>query len=319
MKPKVLLTRHLPAAVMDRLRAETELTADPDDRPWSRDALIAALPGHDALLCTLADRIDAELMDAAAGLRIVANFAVGVNNIDLAAAAERAILVSNTPDVLTDATADIAFGLLLAAARRFSAGERLVRSGTWAGWEPLQLLGGDVAGSTLGLVGLGRIGRAVARRARGFDMRLLYWNRTPLDPTREAELGLTRMDLPDLLAAADHVSLHCAYTPDTHHLIDAAALARMKPTASLINTARGAVVDEAALVDVLSNGRLAAAGLDVYEREPALHPGLAALPNVVLLPHLGSATLGVRTRMGMMCLDNILAATTGHEPPQRVR
>lgn len=319
MKPRVLLTRHLPPAVMARLQAETVLTVDDADRPWSPEALRTALSGHDALLCTLADKVDAALLDAAPGLRLVANFAVGYNNIDLAAARERGVVVTNTPDVLTDATADLAFGLLLAAARRFSEGEALVRGGQWGGWEPQQLLGGDVAGSTLGLIGLGRIGQAVAQRARGFDMKVLYWNRTRLEPAREAEMGLTYAERDTLLATSDHVSLHCAYTPDTHHLIDAGALARMKPTATLINTARGAIVDEAALVAALQGGQLAAAGLDVYEREPALHPGLRELPNVVLLPHLGSATTAVRTRMGQLCLDNILAVTNGQTPLTPVR
>ncbi len=318
MKSKVYLTRALPSAVMERLAAETDLLANPDDRLATKDEIIAGLKGRSVLLCNITDKVDAALIAACPDLKVIANFGVGYNNIDVAAATARGIPVTNTPGVLTEATADIAFGLMLAAARRFYEGERLVRTGEWGGWQPLQLLGADVTGATLGLVGCGRIGRAMARRARAFDMKLVYWNRTRLDSDEEAELGATYLERDELLAQADFVSLHVAYTPETHHLIDAAALGRMKKTAILINTARGPVVDEAALVQALRDLQIGGAGLDVFEKEPALADGLAALDNAVLLPHLGSATVGTRTAMGQIAVDNLLAASAGKRPPNCV-
>jgi glyoxylate reductase len=318
MKPKVFLTRRMPPAVMERLAAETALAWNGAERAPTRDELLAGVRGCDALFCTIAERVDAEVLAAGTGLKVVANFGVGYNHIDVAAATSRRVPVTNTPGVLTAATADIAFGLLLATARRFHEGEVLVRADRWHGWEPLQLLGADLAGATLGLVGFGRIGQAMARRAQGFDLRVIYWNRTRLPADEEARLGVEYREHDALLAEADFVSLHVAYTPATHHLIDAAALARMKPKAILVNTARGAVVDEQALVHALRSRQIAAAGLDVYEREPALEAGLATLPNCILLPHLGSATVGTRTRMGMMVVDNILAACAGRRPPNCV-
>jgi len=320
MKPKILLTNPLPAPVMERLASETLLTAPAGSEPFRYEEVLQALPGHDALFGTITDRIDAPLLEAAAvkGLRVVGNFGVGFNHIDIAAATRLGIRVTNTPGVLTAATADIAFGLMLSAARRFYEGEALVRAGEWRGWAPLQLLGQDVSGATLGLIGFGRIGRAMAARARGFDMKLIYWNRTRLSPGEEAEYSATYAPRDEVFAQADFLSLHVAYTPETHHLVDAAALARMKSTAVLINTARGPVVDEAALVEALRTGRIAAAGLDVFEREPALAAGLAGLPNCSLLPHLGSATVGTRTRMGHMVLDDMLAVLKGDAPDHPV-
>ena len=303
---------------MARLAAETRLTAHEPDRPATPEELRAGAAASDALFCTIADRVDRALLEASPGLRVIANFGVGYNNVDVAAATARRIPVTNTPGVLTAATADLAFGLILAAVRRFGEGEALVRSGRWTGWAPLQLLGADLAGATLGLVGLERIGLAVARRALAFDMRVVYWNRTRLPADEEARLHVAYLERDALLAAADVVSLHVAYAAETHYLIDAAALGRMKRTAVLVNTARGPVVDEAALVEALRTGRIAAAGLDVYEHEPSLAPGLVDLPNCVLLPHLGSATHGTRTRMGMMVVDNILAACAGKRPPHCV-
>ncbi|BET66179.1 glyoxylate reductase [Opitutales bacterium ASA1] len=318
MKPRVYLTRRLPDAVMERLAAQTDLAFHDGAAPVAPEELHAALKDREALIPTVSDRIDAAVLAHAPVLRVIANFGVGYNNIDVAAATKRGIQVTNTPDVLTAATADVAFGLLLATARRFGEGERMVREGRWHGWDPLQLLGADIAGATLGLIGFGRIGQAVAHRARAFDMRVLYWNRTRLEPGIELELGVDYRERDELLAESDFVSLHVAYTPETHHLIDASALARMKPSAILVNTARGSIVDEAALVEALKSGRISAAGLDVFEREPHIHAGLYPLSNCVLLPHLGSATIGTRTRMGMLALDNLLAACAGKRPPNLV-
>jgi len=314
MKPRVFLTRSLPAAAMERLAAETELHLPPSASAPDPAALLAGATACQALLCTIADTVDSALIEACPHLKVIANFGVGFNNIAVATASKLRIPVTNTPGVLTAATADLAFGLIIAATRRFAEGESLVRSGAWRGWEPLQLLGGDLAGANLGLIGLGRIGTTVARRAQAFDMRIRYWNRTRLPPGEEISLGLEYRDRDALLAEADVVSLHVAYTTETHHLIDARAFARMKSTAVLVNTARGAVVDEAALVQALRSGQIAAAGLDVYEREPALHPELSSLHNCILLPHLGSATTGTRTRMAMLAIDNLLAACADQRP-----
>lgn len=262
--------------------------------------------GVDALLCLLTDRIDAAFLAAAPGLRIVANMAVGTDNVDLAAAARLGIAVSNTPDVLTDATADLAFALLLAAARRLAWADRYVRAGGFVGWNPELGIGLDVTGRTLGIVGAGRIGRAVAERARGFRMEVLLHSRSSGPP------------LAELLERSDFVSLHVPLTEETRHLIGAPELRRMKRTAVLVNTARGPIVDEAALVDALREGRIAAAGLDVFEREPALAPGLRDLPQVVLAPHVGSATVATRVRMAEVAARNVVAALRGEPIPNRV-
>lgn len=316
MKPKVFLTRRLPPAVMERLERETDLAWHSVDRVARQTEVIAGLQGRDALLCNILDRVDAELLDQCPGLRVVANFGVGFNHIDLAAATARKIPVTNTPDVLTDATADLAFALLLAVARRLGEGERLVRAQQWPGWEPMQLLGADVTGATLGVVGFGRIGRALARRARAFAMRVLYWNRTRRSPAEED--GAAFASLEEILRQSDFISLHLAYGPETHHLFGARQFALMKPSAYVINTARGAVMDEAALVRALQTRRIAGAGLDVFEREPQLEPGLLQMENVVLAPHLGSATIGTRTKMGLIAVDNLLAVCAGRPPPNCV-
>jgi len=318
MKPKVYLTRRLPSAVMERLIRETELIWNQGDRVTSRAEIINGLRDCEGLVCTINEQIDAEVLDSAKRLLVVANFGVGFNHIDVTAATARKILVTNTPDVLTDATADLAFALLLAAARRLGEGERLVRGGKWTGWEPLQMLGTDVSGATLGVIGFGRIGRAVARRAQGFDMRVLYWNRTRLTDAEEEAAGPRYANLEQLLREADFISIHVAYDKSTHHLIGATQMELMKPTAFLINTSRGPVIDESALIEALQTGRIAGAGLDVYEREPMLTAGLVQLENVVLAPHLGSATLGTRTKMGMIAVDNLLAACAGNRPPNCV-
>lgn len=318
MKPRTYLTRVLPAAVMARLERETDLAWNPEDRVATREEVVTGLKGREALVCTAADPVDAEMMDACPELRVIANFAVGFNHIDVAAATARKIVVTNTPGVLTAATADLAFALLLAVARRVGEGERMVRAQRWPGWGPLQLLGVNITGATLGIIGLGRIGRAMAHRAKGFDMRVIYWNRTRLPAAEEAKEGVTYAPFDEVLKQADFVSVHTAYSPETHHLLGERQFAAMKPTAFVINTARGAVLDEAALARALREQRIAGAGLDVYEREPALEPGLYELENVVLAPHLGSATIGTRTRMGMMTIDNLLAACAGKSPPDCV-
>lgn len=317
-RPHVFLTRELPPGPMARLREHTELRVNPDDRVLDKHELVDGVRGMDGLLCLLTDTIDAEVLDAAPDLKVVANYAVGFNNVDVAAATERGIPVTNTPDVLTDTTADMAFALLLATARRVVEGDRLVREGRWQGWGPLQLLGGEVTGATLGLIGLGRIGRAMVPRARGFGMEVLYWNRTRLDPDEEGRLGVAYADFDAVLSRSDFVSVHVAATPETRHLIDARALRLLGPDGYLVNTARGTVVDEDALVHAVRSGEIAGAGLDVYEHEPDLAPGLAELPGVVLAPHLGSATHATRSAMGDMAVDNLLAVLQGRRPPNLV-
>ena len=299
------------------IRERFSLTALPQVSPPSRAALLKGLREAHAAICTLTEVIDGDVLKAAPDLRVIANYAVGYNNIAVKEAKARGIVVTNTPDVLTETTADLTWALLLATARRVLEGDRLARSGTWTGWEPTQLLGTDVYGKTLGIIGMGRIGRAVARRAMGFNMPVLYHNRRTLDhSTLNAQWR--QMSLQDVLTGSDFVSLHVPLTVETHHLIGDAELRLMRPTAYLINTARGTVVDEAALVAAVQEGRLAGAGLDVYEEEPALHPGLRTLPQVVTLPHLGSATLHTRIQMGMICVQNILAVLEGRPAPNRV-
>jgi len=272
------------------------------------------LADADALLCLLTDRIDAAVLEGAPRLRIVANAVVGYEHVDVRACAARGIVVTNTPDVLTEATADLAWALILATVRRLPQAERSLRAGEFHGWGFWDYLGGDLAGGTLGIYGMGRIGQAVARRAGGFGMRVVYHSRTRLSAEEEARLGAEPVSFDDLLARSDVLTLHAPLAPDTRHAIGREALGRMKPGAFLVNTARGALVDEAALVEALRDGRLAGAGLDVYEREPELAPGLLELPNVVLLPHVGSATRETRTRMAMVAARNVHAVLGGHPP-----
>ena len=319
MPGRVFITQPIPEPGPSLLReAGGTVTSNPDDRILSRDELCAAVDGCDAVVCLLTDAIDATVLETAAarGVRIVANMAVGYNNIDVAAAQRLGIAVTNTPGVLTEATADLAWALILAVARRVVEGDREMRSGRFRGWGPLYMLGGDVTGRTLGLVGPGRIAVAVAERARGFRMRLLYHGRRP-SPELEA-LGARGVGFEELLAESDFVSLHVPLNAQTEHLVDAGALARMKPTAYLINTARGPVVDEAALVEALKGGRIAGAGLDVYEHEPAMAEGLADCPNAVLLPHLGSASIATRAAMSRMAAENVIAALEDRRPPNLV-
>jgi glyoxylate reductase len=304
---RVFVTRVLPFEALDRLREVHEVEEWPGDMPPGPHDLRAGVAAADALLSLVTDRIDAAVMDAAPGLRAIANMAVGTDNIDLEAAAARGIPVGNTPDVLTDATADIAFALLLALARRIVPGAAAVRAGEWKTWEPAGDLGADLSGATLGIVGWGRIGQAVARRAEGFGMEIVHSSRSSGVP------------LPDLLARADFVSLHTPLTPETRGLIDAAALERMKPTALLINTARGGVVDQDALRSALHAGTIAGAALDVTEPEPLPpdHPLLGA-PNLLVVPHVGSATVRTRAKMAAMAVENLLAALDGRPMPHPV-
>lgn len=308
----VFVTRPIPSVGLDLLQeAGARVTVRPDESPIPRDALLAGVRGHDGLISMLTDRVDAEVLDAGP-LRVVSNLAAGVDNVDLAAARQRGVPVTNTPDVLTDATADLTLALLLAGARRLLEGDRMVREGRWNGWGPLLLRGADLAGATLGLVGAGRIGAAVATRARAFGMQVVIH-----DPVPHPEVGPT-LPIDELLAVSDFVSLHCPRTDDTFHLLDERRLRLMKPGAWLINTARGVVVDEAALVRVLADGHLGGAALDVFEREPQVHPDLLSLPNVLLAPHVGSATVRTRDTMARIAAENLIAVLSGRQPRYRV-
>lgn len=307
----MLVTRPVYSAALERLRAHADVDAAADKAGLGPDALLARARDVDALVCQLTDPIPAALLETAPRLRVVANIAVGYDNIDVPAATRLGILVTNTPGVLTESTADFTFALLLATARRVVEADAFVRAQRWERWEVDLLCGVDVHGKTLGIVGMGRIGQAVARRAQGFGMRVLYASRRAVPACPDAE----HVALADLLARADFVTVHVPLTATTHHLIDAAALARMRPGALLVNTARGPIIDEQALVEALQSRRLAGAGLDVFEREPRLVAGLCELPNVVLAPHLGSATVETRTLMCTMAADNALAALRGERPP----
>jgi lactate dehydrogenase-like 2-hydroxyacid dehydrogenase len=320
-RPTVVVTRRLPEPVEQELSREFEARLNRDDRPLGPDGLQEALRTADALLCTVTDRLSAEILSVEPRrARILANFGVGFNHIDTGAAKARGLAVSNTPDVLTEATADIAMTLLLMASRRTGEGERHVRSGAWTGWRPTHMLGTQVSGKVLGLVGMGRIARAVARRAHhGFGMRVIFHDPYPPTPAEAAALGAEpRASLEQVLGEADFVSLHCPATPETHHLMNRERLARMRPGAFLINTARGDVVDEAALVEALRGGTIAGAGLDVFEKEPLVSSALLAMENVVLLPHLGSATQETRIAMGMRALENLRLFFSGAALRDRV-
>ncbi len=312
---KVLVTARMPEEVLALLRREHQVESYAEDPPLDRQSLLRRVADKEGLLCTITDLIDQELLDHAPALKVIANYGVGFEHIDLAAATQRGLPVTNTPGVLTDATADLAFALILATARRIVEGDKRVREGKFTYWAPLLFLGREVSGKTLGIIGAGRIGQAVARRARGFGMRVLYCNRTRLAPAAEQELHVSFAPLEDLLREADFVTLHVPLTPQTRHLIGRRELELMKPTAHLINTARGPIVDEAALVAALRRGEIGGAGLDVYEQEPQLSPGLTGLDNVVLLPHVGSATIETRTRMGLLAAANLLAGLRGERPP----
>ncbi|HEU4599289.1 MAG TPA: D-glycerate dehydrogenase [Solirubrobacterales bacterium] len=313
--PICAVTNWIPQPAVELLRRAGEVRADERKQPLPRADLLELVAGADAAVTLLHDRVDDELL-AAAGpqLRCVANVAVGYDNIDLEAAARRGVIVTNTPGVLDDATADLTWALILAATRRLAEGDRLVRSGRPWSWGMSFMLGSSLRGKLLGIVGLGGIGRRVAERARAFGMEVAYHSRHPAPAEVEAALGAERMPLEQLLAAADVLSLHCPLTPETHHLIGVAELAAMKPSAVLINAARGPIVDERALAEALAGGEIAGAGLDVYEHEPRVEPALLGLDNVVLIPHLGSATVETRTAMAELAARNAIAVVRGEEP-----
>ena len=319
-QPKIIVTRRLPAPIEQRLVDDYGAVLNTSDRQLSANELRGALTECDILLCTLTDPLTRDvLMMPGRRAVMLANFSVGVNHIDLAAAREAGLVVTNTPGVLTEDTADLTMLLILAGARRAFEGDRELRAGQWSGWRPTHLLGTRVSGKTLGIVGFGRIGQAVARRAAlGFGMRVLYHSRRQVPDEARASGAEWRGSLESLLGESDFVSLHCPATPETHHLIDAESLAAMRSSAWLVNTARGDVVDEAALVDALGSGQIAGAALDVYEHEPLVPPALLALRNVVTLPHLGSATMESRVAMGERALLNIAAFVEGRNPPDMV-
>jgi glyoxylate reductase len=313
--PRIVVTRRIPEPALELLAEVGELWLNPDDRPLELDELHRAVADADAAVTLLHDRVDRDFLDAAGPqLRVVANVAVGYDNVDVAACTARGVRFTNTPGVLTEATADLAFALLLMATRRLAEGERLIRSRTPWNWNMDFMLGTGIQGKTLGIVGLGQIGTATARRARTFGMAIAYTGRRRAPAELEVELEASFLPLEELLATADVISLHCPLSEETRHLIDSTRLAQMKPTAFLVNTTRGPVVDEQALATALRAGVIAGAGLDVFEREPEVHPGLLGLDNVVLLPHLGSATVETRTAMAVLAARNAIAVLEGREP-----
>ena len=316
MAEKVLVTREIPEAGLRLLEGFDVSVLF--ERPPGRDELLEAVRGANGVLSTATEKVDGEVMDAAGGgLKVIANMAVGYDNIDVEAARERGIVVTNTPGVLDETTADVAFLLMLAAARRLGEGERLLRAGEWEWWGPKQLRGFDVWGKRLGIVGLGRIGQAVARRGRGFGMEILYHNRSRNEEAEE-ELGARYLELDELLRESDFVSIHTPLTDETRHLIGERELGLMRPNSVLVNTSRGPVVDEGSLADALADKRIFAAGLDVYEEEPKVHPRLLELENVVLAPHIGSATIETRDRMATLAAENLAAVLRGEEPKSPV-
>lgn len=319
-QPSIVVTRRLPQPVEARLRELFSATLNDQDQAFTRDQLLVAVQNAQVLVPTVTDALTADVLEQAGPqLKLIANFGAGVDHIDLQAAARKGIIVTNTPSVLTEDTADIAMGLIIAAPRRLSEAASLVRKGEWTGWTPTFMMGHRVNGKKLGIIGLGRIGQAIARRAKGFGMDVLYHNRKPVHEQVAQSLGVEYRDnLDAMLAEVDILSISCPYTPQTHHLINAERLAQMKSEAYLVNTARGAVVDEQALIVALQNGTISGAGLDVFEKEPYVPEALRKLNNVVLLPHISSATLEGRTQMGEKVLINIKSFVDGHQPPDRV-
>ncbi len=319
-KPKVIVTRKLPDAVETRLRELFDTELNLDDHPMGPDELIEAVGRAEVLVPTITDRLDSKVLTRAGeGLKLIANFGAGVDNIDVATANARGIIVTNTPGVLTEDTADMTMALILASARRVVEGAGVIQSGDFHGWAPTWMLGRRIWGKRLGIVGMGRIGQAVARRAAAFGLQIHYHNRKPVSPRIEEELGATYWEsLDQMLARMDVISVNCPHTPGTYHLLSARRLKLLQPHAIVVNTARGEVIDEAALANALARGEIAGAGLDVFEHEPAVNPKLLKLPNVVLLPHMGSATVEGRIDMGEKVIVNIKTFMDGHRPPDRV-
>src|SRR5437867_2202809 len=315
MKPRVLITRVLPEPALDVVRQACEVQLDPLDQPLTPAALRQAVLGKQGVLCLVTDRLDAQVLDAGTELKVVSNVAVGYDNIDVTAATQRGILVTNTPGVVTESTADLTWSLLCSLARRIAEGDRYIRAGKWRDWTLLLMAGCDIHGKTLGICGMGRIGQAVARRAKGFNIRLLYHNRQRLDTALESELNATWVEKCTLLQEADFVSLHVPLSAATTHFIGAEELRMMQPTAYLINAARGPVVDEAALIQALQQGWIAGAALDVFEHEPHVPQALQGLENVVLVPHIGSASVATRTRMAVMAAENLVAVLRDEYTP----
>lgn len=318
MKPKVFVTRKLPEKALKMIRAECDMEINPHDRVLTKEELISGISDKDGMLCLLTDEIDEEVIDSGRNLRIIANYAVGYNNIDVSAATKRKIPVTNTPGVLTDTTADMAWALIFAIARRVVEADKFTREGMYKGWGPMMFLGGDIYRKTLGIVGLGRIGKSVVRRAKGFDMRVLYFDAFRADEKVEKELSIKYVSLEELLKESDFVSIHVPLLPSTHHLIGEKELLMMKKTAYLINNSRGPVIDEEALVKALRDKEIAGAALDVFENEPEISPGLADLENVVLTPHISSASIETRTKMAVIAAENLLAGLKGIRPPNIV-
>lgn len=315
MKPRILIARTIFPETIDYLSQYFEVEDNPQDRLWSPSELVERLQGKQGAMTMGAERIDATLLAACPELRICANMFVGYNNFDIPAMTAASVLATNVPDVLTETTADLGFSLLMATARRITESERFVRAGQWTGWRYDLFAGQDIHGSTLGILGMGRIGQAIARRgAHGFGMNVIYHNRSPLPPDLERACGARYVSKEELLRTADHLMLVLPYTPESHHAIGAAELKLMKPTATLINVARGGIVDDAALAAALREQRIAAAGLDVFEGEPQVHPDLLAVPNVVLTPHIGSATLKTRRAMAQLAADNLIGYLLHNKP-----
>ena len=316
MKPCILIARAVFPAVLLRLQEPFDVDASADDQILGKAALIARLQGKVGAFTTGSERIDAEVLAACPQLRVVANMAVGYNNFDIPACTAAGVLATNTPDVLTETTADFGFALMMAAARRMAESEHFLRRGEWTKWSYDMFTGSDVHGATLGILGMGRIGQAIARRgALGFGMKVIYHNRSRLGAEQEGPIGARYVDKATLLREADHLVLVLPYSPSSHHTIGAPELAQMKPSATLTNVARGGIVDDAALAQALREGRIAAAALDVFEGEPAVHRDLLTVPNVVLTPHIASATVATRRAMADLAADNLIAALTGGTPP----
>lgn len=314
-RPQILVTREVFPETLDYLARHFEVEANPSDTPFTKATLAERLSSKDGALITLTERIDAALLARCPKLKAVCNIAVGFNNIDLKACQSRGVMATNTPGVLDDSTADFTWALILATARRVTEAEQYLRAGNWSGWKLKQFLGIDVHHATLGILGMGRVGQAVARRARGFDMNVLYHNSRRLSAEVEKSCHAGYVSMDELLARADILTVHTPYSAATHHILGAAQFAKMKPGAILIHAARGGVVDDAALIEALQRGPLAAAGLDVFENEPALHPDFLKLTNVVLTPHIASSSEATRRRMAMLAAENLVAALTTGKPP----